>query len=69
MKKIITSCFITFLLFSGFTYAEDQMSSQSICKEAAKLESIEADAIKEFLEKCVKDIETEAESSSAEESK
>lgn len=56
MKKIISSLSVLFVLFSGYVYAEQDKVSVEVCKEDAQENGISADKLKEYIEKCVKDI-------------
>ena len=56
MKKIISIVSVFALLLSSHVYAEQDKVSLEVCKEGAKSEEISSDKMKEYIDKCVKDI-------------
>ena len=56
MKKIISVLSVFALLVSGYAFAEQDKVSVEVCKEGAKSEGISSDKMKEYIDKCVKDI-------------
>ena len=56
MKKIISVMSVSVLLFSGHPFAEQDKISIEVCKEGARSEEISSDKMKEYIDKCMKDI-------------
>lgn len=56
MKNIISILSVFALLLSGHVYAEQDKVSVEVCKEGATSEGISSDKMKEYIDKCVKDI-------------
>jgi len=57
MKKIIFTLSVFALLLSGHAFSEQDKVSVEVCKEGAISEGISPDEMKEYIDKCVKDIE------------
>lgn len=56
MKKVISILSGVVLLFSSHVFAEQDKESVEVCNEAAKSEGVSSDKVKEYVDKCVKDI-------------
>ena len=56
MKKIVSILSIFALFLTGFVYAEQDKVSVEVCKEGAESEGVSGDKMKEYIDKCVKDI-------------
>ena len=56
MKKFISTLSVFAILLSGHAFAEQDKVSVEVCKEGAVSEGISADKMKEYIDKCVKDI-------------
>ena len=56
MKKTISILSILALFFTGYVYAEQDKVSVEVCKESAESDGLSGDKMKEYIDKCVKDI-------------
>ena len=56
MKKIISTLYVFALLLSGYAFADQDKVSVEVCKEGAVSEGVSPDKMKEYIDKCVKDI-------------
>lgn len=60
MKKIISVLSIFALFLTNYVYAEQAQKqdkeSVEVCKESAESDGVPGDKIKEYIDKCVKDI-------------
>ena len=43
-------------MFSGYAFAEQDKESVEVCEKLAKSEGVSGDNIKEYVDKCAKDI-------------
>ena len=56
MKKIVSVMSVFALLLSGYAFAAQDKVSVEVCKEGAINDGVSSDKMKEYIDKCVKDI-------------